>query len=95
VEQFVADTGTIGVPTYDCGITGPVFFEHVRRLRRPLVNSPKGQATPIIVVRAVGSPAGRCRTFPERPAATGAIRTQARASAGIYHGRGLSPGARC
>lgn len=24
-------------------MTGPAFFEHVRRSRRPLVNSPKGQ----------------------------------------------------
>lgn len=33
-----------------CGLrdpTGPAFFDHVRRCRRPVVNSPKGQATPL------------------------------------------------
>ena len=41
-------------------ITGPAFFDHVRRLRRPLVNSPKGQRTPIppdLVQRPIVAPA--------------------------------------
>ena len=46
-EEFLADTGATRVPIDDGGITGPAFFDHVRRLRRPLVNSPKGQTTPI------------------------------------------------
>jgi hypothetical protein len=31
----------------DGGITGPAFFDHVRRSRCPIVNSPKGQTTPL------------------------------------------------
>ena len=27
--------------------SGPAFFEHVRRLRRPVINSPKSQTTPV------------------------------------------------
>jgi hypothetical protein len=32
----------------DGGVTGSTFFDHVRRLRRPVLNNPKGQndATP-------------------------------------------------
>jgi DNA-binding transcriptional LysR family regulator len=44
----------------DGGITGLAFFDHVRRLRRPLVNSPKGQVTPIpadLVRRPIVAPA--------------------------------------
>lgn len=41
--QFGRDTGATVVRTDDSGITGPAFFEHVRRLGRPVVNSPKGQ----------------------------------------------------
>ncbi len=29
--------------TDDGGVTGPTFFEHVRELRRPVLNNPKGQ----------------------------------------------------
>jgi hypothetical protein len=46
-EQFAGDTGAATVPIDDGGITGPTFFEHVRRLRRPVLNSPKGQTTPV------------------------------------------------
>jgi hypothetical protein len=28
-------------------VTGPAFFDHVRRLGRPVVNCPKGQTTPV------------------------------------------------
>jgi DNA-binding transcriptional LysR family regulator len=42
-EQFARDTGARTVDIDDGGITGPAFFEHVRRLRRPVLNSPKAQ----------------------------------------------------
>ena len=42
-EQFCADTGAHAVRVDDGGVTGPDFFEHVRRLRRPVLNNPKGQ----------------------------------------------------
>ena len=45
--EFAADTGAAPIAIDDGGITGPAFFDHVRRLRRPVVNSPKGQTTPI------------------------------------------------
>ena len=46
-EEFARDTGARIVRIDDGGITGPAFFDHVRRLRRPVVNSPKGQTTPV------------------------------------------------
>jgi len=58
--EFLADTGATRIPIDDGGITGPAFFDHVRRLRRPLVNSPKGQRTPIppdLVQRPIVAPA--------------------------------------
>ncbi|MEV6896542.1 LysR family transcriptional regulator [Amycolatopsis sp. NPDC051372] len=57
--QFARDTGATVVETDDGGVTGPAFFEHVRRLRRPVVNSPKGQTTPLppdLVRRPIVSP---------------------------------------
>ena len=42
-SQFARDTGARVERIEDGGITGPAFFEHVRRLRRPVLNSPKGQ----------------------------------------------------
>jgi DNA-binding transcriptional LysR family regulator len=45
--QMARDTGAREVRIHDGGITGPAFFDHVRRSRRPIVNSPKGQATPL------------------------------------------------
>ena len=59
-EEFVADTSATRIPIDDGGITGRAFFDHVRRLRRPLVNSPKGQTTPIppdLVQRPIVAPA--------------------------------------
>jgi DNA-binding transcriptional LysR family regulator len=59
-RQFARDTGARTVRTDDGGITGPAFFEHVRRLRRPVLNSPKGQTTPLppdLVQRPVVHPA--------------------------------------
>lgn len=42
-EQFAADVGARVMRTDDGGVTGPTFFEHVRELRRPVLNNPKGQ----------------------------------------------------
>ena len=58
-SQFARDTGARIVRIDDGGITGPAFFEHVRRLRRPVLNSPKGQTTPLppdLVRRLVSGP---------------------------------------
>jgi DNA-binding transcriptional LysR family regulator len=44
-EQFAADTGAHTLHVDDGGITGPDFFDHVRRLGRPVLNNPKGQDT--------------------------------------------------
>ncbi|HUB38364.1 MAG TPA: LysR family transcriptional regulator [Streptosporangiaceae bacterium] len=57
--QFARDTGAQPVRISDGGITGPAFFDHVRRSSRPIVNSPKGQSTPLppdLVRRAVVDP---------------------------------------
>lgn len=59
-EQFANDSGARVVRIDDGGITGPTFFAHVRRLRRPVLNSPKGQTTPVpadLVARPVIRPA--------------------------------------
>lgn len=42
-ELFAAATGARVMRTDDGGVTGPTFFEHVRRLGRPVLNNPKGQ----------------------------------------------------
>jgi DNA-binding transcriptional LysR family regulator len=42
-EQFAAATGASVVHVDDGGVTGSTFFDHVRRLRRPVLNNPKGQ----------------------------------------------------
>ncbi|WP_328890984.1 LysR family transcriptional regulator [Streptomyces sp. NBC_00316] len=58
-EQMARATGAHALRISDGGITGPAFFDHVRRSRRPIVNSPKGQTTPLppdLVARAVGEP---------------------------------------
>jgi DNA-binding transcriptional LysR family regulator len=46
-EQFARDTGAQAVRISDGGIIGPAFFDHVRRSGRPVINSPKGQLTPL------------------------------------------------
>jgi DNA-binding transcriptional LysR family regulator len=46
-EQLAHDTGARAVHVADGGITGPGFFDHVRRSPCPIVNSPKGQTTPL------------------------------------------------
>ncbi len=45
-EQFAADTGARTLTVDDGGLTGREFFEHVRRLRRPVLNNPRGQNDP-------------------------------------------------
>jgi DNA-binding transcriptional LysR family regulator len=57
--QFARDTGARALRISDGGVTGPAFFDHVRRSPRPIVNSPKGQNTPLppdLVRRAVVDP---------------------------------------
>jgi DNA-binding transcriptional LysR family regulator len=45
--ELAAETGAHPVSISDGGVTGPAFFDHVRRLGRPVVNCPKGQTTPV------------------------------------------------
>jgi len=59
-EALAEETGARTVAISDGGITGPAFFDHVRRLRRPVVNCPKGQTTPVpadLVARPITRPA--------------------------------------
>ncbi|MEV1173841.1 LysR family transcriptional regulator [Nonomuraea sp. NPDC049784] len=59
-EQFARGTGARTVHIADGGVTGPAFFDHVRRLRRPVINCPKGQTTPVppdLLKRPVVDPA--------------------------------------
>jgi DNA-binding transcriptional LysR family regulator len=42
-EQFAQDSGARIVRVDDGGVTGSNFFDHIRRLRRPVLNNPKGQ----------------------------------------------------
>ncbi|MFL1898233.1 LysR family transcriptional regulator [Streptomyces tauricus] len=58
-ELLARDTGARAVRITDGGITGPAFFDHVRRSGRPVINSPKGQTTPLppdLVRRPVVAP---------------------------------------
>lgn len=58
-EQLARDTGAHAIQTSDGGITGPAFFDHVRRSPRPIINSPKGQTSPLppdLVGRPVVAP---------------------------------------
>ena len=57
--QLARDAGARVMRISDGGITGPAFFDHVRRSRRPIINSPKGQVTllpPDLVRRPVIAP---------------------------------------
>jgi hypothetical protein len=57
--QLARDTGARAVRISDGGITGPAFFDHVRRSRRPIINAPKGQTAPLppdLVRRPVTAP---------------------------------------
>ena len=58
-EQFAAESGAQVVRVDDGGVTGSTFFDHVRRLRRPVLNNPKGQndaAPPDLTRRPVQHP---------------------------------------
>ncbi|TDD59232.1 LysR family transcriptional regulator [Kribbella antibiotica] len=44
--EFARSTGASVERIDDHGITGPAFFDHVRRLGRPVLSSPKRDATP-------------------------------------------------
>ena len=45
-EEFAAATGATVVHAPEGTATGPAFFDHVRKLRRPVLNNPKGQTAP-------------------------------------------------
>lgn len=45
-EEFASTTGARLVRVDDGGVTGPTFFDHVRRLRVPVIVNPKGQGDP-------------------------------------------------
>lgn len=45
--ELARATGAAAVRISDGGITGPGFFDHVRRSGRPVINSPKGQDAPL------------------------------------------------
>lgn len=45
--EFARATGATVERIEDHGITGPAYFDHVRRLGRPVVTSPKRDATPL------------------------------------------------
>jgi hypothetical protein len=45
--EFAAASGATVINIDDGGITGPAFFEHVARLRRPVLQSPKRHAAPM------------------------------------------------
>ncbi|MFH0179550.1 LysR family transcriptional regulator [Streptomyces cacaoi] len=58
-EELTRATGARAVRIADGAVTGPAFFDHVRRCRRPVLNSPKGQTTPLpsdLVRREVVAP---------------------------------------
>lgn len=58
-EQFAKAAGAHSARINDGGITGPTFFEHVRHLRAPVLNSPKGQNAPLprdLVQRPIVNP---------------------------------------
>ncbi|MET9269323.1 LysR family transcriptional regulator [Kribbella sp. NPDC003557] len=80
--EFARATGASVERIDDHGITGPGFYEHVRRLRRPVVSSPKRDTTPLprgFVRRLVVDPmpiwtwALVARRDEERPAVLAAV----------------------
>ncbi|WP_409468188.1 LysR family transcriptional regulator [Streptomyces sp. HC307] len=46
-EELTQVIGARTVRISDGAITGPAYFDHVRRCTRPVLNSPKGQTTPL------------------------------------------------
>ncbi|MET8627632.1 LysR family transcriptional regulator [Kitasatospora sp. NPDC004669] len=58
-EELARATGARAERISDGGVTGPAFFDHVRRIGRPVVNTPKGQTAalpPDLVRRPVVAP---------------------------------------
>jgi hypothetical protein len=60
-RRVKAINGQLAGPVHiaDGGVTGAAYFEHVRRMRRPVINSPKGQTDrlpPDLVRREVIDP---------------------------------------
>ncbi|WP_444543457.1 LysR family transcriptional regulator [Lentzea cavernae] len=58
-EEFAKDTGARVRRIHNGAITGPAFFDHVRVCTTPVLNSPKGQTTPLppdLVARPVVDP---------------------------------------
>ncbi|MFD4671435.1 LysR family transcriptional regulator [Lentzea sp. NPDC058450] len=58
-EEFSRDTGCAVRRIHNGAITGPAFFDHVRVCTTPVLNSPKGQTTPLppdLVARPVVEP---------------------------------------
>ena len=58
-QELARETGARAVRISDGGITGPAFFDHVRRSRGPVINSPKGQTAPLppdLIKRPVVTP---------------------------------------
>lgn len=81
-EDFARDTGAQILRINDGGITGPAFFDHVRAVGRPVVNSPKGQTVTLpsdLTARQVIDPAAiwtwslLCRENETRPAVLAAV----------------------
>ncbi|MEU1342272.1 LysR family transcriptional regulator [Streptomyces sp. NPDC005827] len=57
--ELAQAVGARQVRISDGAVTGPAFFDHVRRCTRPVLNSPKGQTTPLpsdLVRREVVAP---------------------------------------
>ncbi|MEV5952259.1 LysR family transcriptional regulator [Streptomyces sp. NPDC051987] len=46
-EELTRAVGARAVRISDGAVTGPAYFDHVRRCTRPVLNSPKGQTAPI------------------------------------------------
>ncbi|MFD8815389.1 LysR family transcriptional regulator [Streptomyces sp. NPDC059627] len=46
-EELTQAVGARAVRISDGAVTGPAYFDHVRRRTRPVLNSPKGQTTPL------------------------------------------------
>jgi DNA-binding transcriptional LysR family regulator len=58
-EELARGTGARAMRICDGGVTGPAFFDHVRRIGRPVINSPKGQTVrlpPDLAQRPVAPP---------------------------------------
>ncbi len=58
-EQFADEIGAPLERVDGGGVTGPTFFEHVRRLRRPVLVNPKGLQTPVppgLIARPIVNP---------------------------------------